>query len=279
MKVPDFNESTLYFATTAHNSWATEIQSVVFEMAEDLTNPVFLGHECRRERTPDGEPTLEITETLIRTDSPGEFIPLIRDGRFYEIPTLDTVVPESLFAPLSPKKAGDFYFIFPQGRDDWRANAQCPWTTAEPVPFDSLIRDLNEQNETLRRLFVRFSFDIDGQSYVLFAPCRYLNFLNAQFEGESSPPYLQPITGSVLLPFQKTHLFGYLVSRCTPQGTIRSEFVTPRFVPVAPQMITPNADEELKKFSPRVGQLMPAYTRLYDAVMPLDGAIDFFRLP
>lgn len=46
-----------------------------------------------------------------------------------------------------------------------------------------------------------------------------------------------------------------------------------------PQMLPHNADENLKALCQKVDELMPAYSRIYNAVMPLDGSLDFFGLP
>jgi len=279
IQVPDLANGSLYFATEARNSWTTEIQSVVYSNETALENPVFLGHECRREETPDGAPTLETSQSLLKIDSPGEFNPMIKDGKFFEIPSIDIVVPEEIFAPIGPKKIGSSYFTFPLGKDDWLAEADCPLVEAEVIPFNDLFAALNNKTVNLRKLFIRFRWTSEGTAFAVFAPCRYLNFRNNRCQDANSPPYLQPITGSVLLPFKNSYLMGYLVARCSEEGCIKSEFVTPKYVSAAPQMLPHNADENLKALCRKVDELMPAYSRIYNAVMPLDGSLDFFGLP
>ncbi|MEO5337104.1 MAG: hypothetical protein H7841_09455 [Magnetospirillum sp. WYHS-4] len=268
---PDLRGGSIVNGRDDGNLWTTEIQCVL--VGED-GETLYLSHECRFESVAFGpEPPAE-GETLIKRRQPFSFLTFTRNGRFFHIPQPDTLFGESLTRGTRRIDVDGGFVFRPHSQEDWASRVSCSWGEGEEVSFSQLSADLHRKAVPVRDLFVRARFGLSGRQWSLYCPCRYLNFPGPRLPGG---PYLQPISGHVLVPVEDSFSAGYLVAG-TDGDRVRMELAMPCYRDAAEVLGRSLAlGPEESALMGRMAQLFPAHVGVYDLVFPVDGDVAFYR--
>jgi len=272
-RAPDLENGFIVNAVTEVNSWTTEIQCVLTEDADGAAEPAYLGHECRNEHVPlmdDAGPS----ETVFMTRKPHEFLTYSRAGRFYQLPTTDTLVTDSAVEMVEKVALRGSYLFLPRGLPEWQSEVHCTDRRIEVIPAEEVLRGLNGRRLPMRRLFLRFDWREGEQAHTIHCPCRYVNFAN---ESVAKKRYLQPITGHVLFPSFGTLLPGYFVCARAESGETRAEFVTPRYADACATLATRHGvNAEDADSLQRIGGMLPSFVRVFDFIYKVEGTLTFY---
>lgn len=268
-EAPDLADGFIVNGTTAANIWSTEIQCVLQQRRQPLEQAVFLSHECRFERVHFAEPD----QGIFKMQQPFEFLTFTRDGQFYQLAKPDVPLNKEHIDSVTERHLDGTPVPAAITHDGWLSRVRCALRPIEVLPFAELLDGLRNDRIPLRRLYCRFEIDL-GDGLVLYCPARYVNFAHPEL---AACPYVQVISGTVLLPVNGTYLPGYIACAVNDQGDGRMEFAGLRYVDTfrwLAELAPPGpVADTMAKFS----QFAPSYLPVMNHVLPLAGTVTFFR--
>jgi len=272
VSVPDLENGAIFHGEQADNAWITEIQAVLVEHRGERVRSLYLAHECRKERLPFCNGPLGGGGDIFMRHKPYDFLTFTVNGRFWEFPLVDTIVPRQALSDLKLLQIQDSLFMLPNTRSGWRARVRCPLVPASVLPMADVHRRLADGTLVPRRLFCRFAWKEDGIARELYFPARYVNFSTRPQAGA----YLQPISGYVLVPFRDSYQPAYLACAIAGNGETITEFLVPRYVEATDRLAQGYGfDGNMPPFS-KLREMMPAYVRLFDWVRKISGDLTFY---
>ncbi|MCA3250598.1 MAG: hypothetical protein ACK5UM_15325 [Pseudomonadota bacterium] len=159
------------------NVWVTAIESALQRRVGSTLQSAYLGKECRAEGL--GRTPFEDRENYEFVGARGW------DGNYLFRHGLD-VPPEYQYQRVT-QDAVDRGFTF-----DVHAAAR----PTQQLDFAEVLAMLQRRSGPMRRLYAQLSYRLGEEDFILFTRCRYINLPHASNRNE---PYLQPISGRVLL--------------------------------------------------------------------------------
>jgi hypothetical protein len=85
--------------------------------------------------------------------------------------------------------------------------------------FDNILAVLQSQETKDNFIYMQVEWTANGCSYKLICPCRYINFSHVK----NDKPYIQPISGNVLVEIDNRFYLAYVSVHVTEHGTERTE--------------------------------------------------------
>jgi len=194
---PDLQDGFMVLSDDTDTPWQTGIECVLVRRRnEEEEERAYLSHECRAEAVGDdpfshpGNYEFVGISTWI-----GNYI--LRSGpslfSFNPIKNFRKKIPEGCYQRTDNK-----YFI------------SCNDRNIQYLDFDEVITFLQQKSQSgYKKLYMELKFRKFGYNYVLYAPCRYINFPNQNYKIRK---YLQPISGYVLYEKHDKFFISYVVS-------------------------------------------------------------------
>ena len=270
---PDLKRGFIVNGMTAKNAWSTEIQCVLTEIRDGKAHDLYLSHQCRREDVPFSSGRLGGKERIFQLARSEEFLTFTRDGAFYQLTDLDSVVPASKVDGIPANWDGGSHLSLVVNSPDWHSEVVCERTPIRVLSFDEALTGLVEKRVPMRDLFLRVSWSYKSMDFQLHCPCRYINFSNPLYETNR---YLQPISGYVLVPIAGTYSRGYVACARDGDGTILIELLTPRYHSPYADLAAAAGGAEITEIMKNLNKVLPAVSRSFDVVRKVAGCFDLF---
>lgn len=196
--VPDIEFGHAIVGGNLHNSWRTEIRSVLARKREGRLEFSYLTHECRAECV--GFDKIfhdQIYEyAAVRSWREDENY-IIRHGRVSR-------------AAAYEKKTSDELGI----------RIICPERTPNWLSFPDVLDVCQNGGDV--RIFLKIQYIFSGVEYISYVPARYINFPNARI---SEDTYLQPISGFSLFYDGEGFRISYVAAHIRENGETHVEFI------------------------------------------------------
>ena len=119
-------------------------------------------------------------------------------------------------------------------KSDHRTFVRCDVIEVEELSFGDALQFLQCEGETKNnKIYMRIEWRIGAETYALYTPCRYTNFLNPNdlAPPEDNPnyqnlrgPYIQPLSGVVIFEENDILVPAYVGAHVNDAGTRRIEF-------------------------------------------------------
>ena len=167
------------------NHWRAEVRSILCRTA--TSEMASLTHECRGEN-------VESTN--------------IFDGSIYEFAAIKTWLGNySIYSGSHNYGCSNALSERACHLDDrLRIEIDCPLTNVHEFCFDEALKRL--RNPVSGRYFIKVNYLYRGESWVIYAPARFINFPEAETEHQ----YLQPISGYTLFYNGERFVITYVVA-------------------------------------------------------------------
>jgi|GEM_PF-1278236 len=268
-KLPDLVSGSITNGIEAENAWSTMVQCALRPSESDWRDGYFLSHECRKENLPFSSGELGGKNNIIMTDRPHEFLTYSHKGEFAELVSTEMALSQAVAEQYERQPAGPGFFFRPIHRKTWKSRVDCPLRAIQFHEVDDLVDQLNDGSIRVTDLFIHLTFTHNDQPHELCAPCRYVNFSNTKMQDNR---YLQPITGYVLAPFEDFVISAYLAAAMNNDGSQILEFAPSRYINLFAGLVqAPGYGAEEKHILSQIGNTLPAYGKLYNLSIPIDG--------
>ncbi len=265
---PDIENGFIVNATENENSWTTGIQCVLANM--DSGERFYLGQQCRMENVP----IIDLSKSIRKNDKPFEFLTFSNKGRFFQIPSPDTIVTGDILEDHPLIEINGSIFLRPVSSPTWRSRVTCGEGKIEYVDEEDVYERLNANGVPIRALFLKVRFTLNGVDYEIISPCKYLNFGNKQ---KTDTRYLQPMIGYVLYPITDFLVHAYFAIAHHVGGRHHtSEFVLPRYTNAFDRLSMIVGDDEISNEFKRLSEVHAVYTRVFDVALPVEAQIRYF---
>ena len=194
---PDLQDGFMVLNEDKNNCWQTGIECVLVRLKNDEEEErAYLSHECRAE---------QVSDDPFGHCGNYEFVGISTWTGNYTFRS-----GSSLFS-FNPIK--NFRKKIPEGcyqRTDNKYFISCNDRNIQYLDFDEVITFLQQKFQSgYKKLYMELKFCQFGYKYVLYAPCRYINFPNPN---DKIRKYLQPISGYVLYEKHDKFFISYVVS-------------------------------------------------------------------
>ena len=210
MMVPDLQNGFMILNHDAPNRWLTGIECVLArrESPGAEEQRAYLSQECRAEQVCD-DPFSHAGEYEYVGISTWSGNYALRSG-------------SSITGVKSPEKADEGGPDLSHEKVDRNFVVSCSDRQARQVSYEEVQRLLQSDFEDgYMRLYMAISFRQRGHAYVLYAPCRYINFPNPR---SAAGDYLQPISGYVLYEREDRFAVAYVVCHIAEGRTRALQF-------------------------------------------------------
>ncbi|MGB0683116.1 MAG: hypothetical protein ACPGOV_10430 [Magnetovibrionaceae bacterium] len=270
--LPDLEGGWVINSGDQNNRWATEIQAVLWP-GDETSDPFVLSHECRKERVPFNEEEPG-SDALFMTNSPHEFLTVSHRGEFLQIPHIDTVFSVRAMKDLPTLASPMGRVLLPARFPNSPSEVHLPERGVDFLDPESLLRTA-ANGVPVRKLFFLFEGETVGQSCRLIAPVHYLNFPGTEACGH----YLQPISGTIIGPYQNKILPGYFAAAIDCEGgSSKIEFLFAQYVDTWNAMsLSAGLPATVLEQLATVRQHFPTFVRIYNLMQPATGTVRIFR--
>lgn len=255
-----------------NNVWVNEIQGVLVHDGPAERQTYYLSHECRQENLPFHGADQD-SATIFQTHRPHEYLTFSCGERFFQIPSWDAPLDLRRIQDIPRIEGNGFFFYPPVFRNDWQSQVTCEERPIRLHDFAETFGMLENNRVEIRKFFFRFAWTAGGDAWTIYAPCRYINFCTTPVKDK---PFIQVITGYVLMPLWGTQFHGYFCAAIDAAGRMRSEFLLPRYVPTFTHLAERAGSPEEGAIFGKLAKTFPIYARHFDFVVGIDGQLDFF---
>ena len=206
---PDLQDGFMVLNYDKNNRWQTGIECVLERRKNDEElERTYLSHECRAEAVNDDPFSHPGNHEFVCISTwTGNYI--LRSG-------------SSLYGFNPIKNLRKKYYKKTYQRVNNKFFVSCNDRNVQYLTFDEVITFLQQNFDSgYKTLYMELTFRQFGCKYVLYAPCRYINFPNPNYKTRK---YLQPISGYVVYEKHDKFFISYVVSHVADGFTKAIQF-------------------------------------------------------
>ena len=198
-EMPDLESGFMILNHDTPNRWQTRIESVLVRKGSDHGSEYsYLSHECRSENV--GEDPFGHADAL--------FVGISTWAGNFFLGSGSSLLRKN--KKFNPRETQNKFLV------------SCASRSIKYLDFDDVLTYLQRDCDfNYEPIYTEIEFCINDHCYIVYTPCRYLNFPSSL---ESSERYLQPISGYILVESQERFFLGYVVSHIVDGETKTVQF-------------------------------------------------------